>query len=323
MLETTPEQHPMGQPMYKVEIHPPGRPSRPGAWPPVTLTYRNDDGGPAFAKDSRVTFEAPADGDYLVRVEDVRGLGGEDFGYHLVIRRPHPDFQFSVATENPNIPRGGTTLVGVSLTRTDGFDGAGRGPRRGIAAGSLGDARGDRRGRVHGRARPHGRCLRARVLAPDLVARRDRAWGSPTWAAAGNPGPKRLDPGGPNGGWITVTPAPNLKVVRPRRVAIRPGEEVSMKLSVERLRGLKGRVPIDVRNLPQGVRVLDIGLNGVLVTENQTERTVRSSPRPGSAPRSDRSTPWARPRRPGPSIRRCRSSSRSDRADRPASEGSR
>ena len=57
-----------------------------------------------------------------------------------------------------------------------------------------------------------------------------------------------------------------------------------MTLSVERRAGLKGRVPIEVRNLPQGVRVLDIGLNGVLITETQTERTVRIF-----------AEPWVRP----------------------------
>ena len=75
MLETTPEQHPMGQPMYKVEILPPGldRPDRGrGA---RHAHYRNDDAGPAYAKDSRVTFEAPAAGNYVVRVEDVARAG--------------------------------------------------------------------------------------------------------------------------------------------------------------------------------------------------------------------------------------------------------
>ncbi len=94
-LETTPEQHPMGQPMYKVEIHPPGASFPAGGVPPVTLGYRNDDGGPGFGKDSRVTFDPPADGTYLVRVEDVRGLGGPDYGYHVVVRPPHPDYSIS------------------------------------------------------------------------------------------------------------------------------------------------------------------------------------------------------------------------------------
>ena len=33
-------------------------------------------------------------------------MGDDDFGYHLVIRRPRADFTVSPSTENPNIPRG-------------------------------------------------------------------------------------------------------------------------------------------------------------------------------------------------------------------------
>ena len=47
-----------------------------------------------------------------------------------------------------------------------------------------------------------------------------------------------------------------------------------MTLAVERAPGFSGRVPIEVKNLPQGVRVLDIGLNGVLITETQVERSM-------------------------------------------------
>ena len=47
-----------------------------------------------------------------------------------------------------------------------------------------------------------------------------------------------------------------------------------MTLAVERAPGFSGRVPIDVKNLPQGVRVLDIGLNGVLITGTQAERSM-------------------------------------------------
>jgi hypothetical protein len=87
---------------------------------------------------------------------------------------------------------------------------------------------------------------------------------------------KRIDPGGPQAGWVTVTPAANLRVTaRPDRVKIAPGQEVAITLGVERKNGLTGRVPIEVKNLPQGVRVLDIGLSGVLVNETQTERPVR------------------------------------------------
>ncbi len=63
---------------------------------------------PRLAKTLRLTFDPPADGDYLARVSDVRGLGGFAFAYHLVLRRPRPDFDLEVSPEDPNVPRGGT-----------------------------------------------------------------------------------------------------------------------------------------------------------------------------------------------------------------------
>ena len=45
-------------------------------------------------------------------------------------------------------------------------------------------------------------------------------------------------------------------------------------MKIERRNGFKGRVPVDVRGLPHGVRVLDIGLNGILITERDTEREI-------------------------------------------------
>lgn len=273
-LETTPEHHPMSQPIYKVEIHPPGSVFPAGGVPATTVNYRNDDGGAGLQKDSRLTFDPPADGAYLVRVEDVRGLGGHPYGYHLVVRKPRPDFTFALSTNNPNVPRGGTTLLTASIARLDGFDATVDVELEGLPAGVTAT-----NGRIEAGEESTLVALSADASAP--------IYSAPTWSAVARalaPGHsasahdemvRKLDPGGSAGGWITVTPEPNLKVIAtPRRVTIRPGQQVTMSLKVERGPAFKGRVPIDVRNLPQGVRVLNIGLNGVLVTESQVERTV-------------------------------------------------
>ena len=47
-----------------------------------------------------------------------------------------------------------------------------------------------------------------------------------------------------------------------------------LTVKVERRNGFKGRIPLDVQGLPHGVRVLDVGLNGILVT--QRRRRARS-----------------------------------------------
>ncbi|HKB06519.1 MAG TPA: WD40 repeat domain-containing protein, partial [Gemmataceae bacterium] len=59
-LDTTPGHHPIGAPMYKVEIHPPGSTFPPNGLPVFNVNYRNDDGGPGYGKDSRLFFDPPA-----------------------------------------------------------------------------------------------------------------------------------------------------------------------------------------------------------------------------------------------------------------------
>ena len=98
-LDTTPGHHPIGAPIYKVEIHPPGTTFPPNGLPVFHLNYRNDDGGPGYGKDSRIFFDPPADGEYAVRVGDAREPGGPEFGYRLTVRPPRPDFTVSF---NPN-----------------------------------------------------------------------------------------------------------------------------------------------------------------------------------------------------------------------------
>jgi len=72
----------------------------------------------------------------------------------------------------------------------------------------------------------------------------------------------------------SVTPSPDVTVTtEATEVAIEPGKEVTVKLNIARHNGFAGRVPCSVENLPPGVRVVNVGLNGVLVTEAQSSRT--------------------------------------------------
>ena len=65
------------------------------------------------------SFNQP--GVYAVRVEDIAGNGGAGYVYHLDARRTTPDFAISVTPDNPNIGRGGTVLLEVTLQRRVGF----------------------------------------------------------------------------------------------------------------------------------------------------------------------------------------------------------
>jgi hypothetical protein len=55
-------------------------------------------------------------------------------------------------------------------------------------------------------------------------------------------------------------------------VTLKPGDQVWVTAKIDRRNGFKGRVPLDVRGLPHGVRVLDVGLNGIMITEQETSR---------------------------------------------------
>ena len=58
---------------------------------------------------------------YAVRIEDIAGNGGPGYVYHLDARPTTPDFAISVTPDNPNIGRGGTALLEVTLQRRVGF----------------------------------------------------------------------------------------------------------------------------------------------------------------------------------------------------------
>ena len=55
-------------------------------------------------------------------------------------------------------------------------------------------------------------------------------------------------------------------------MTLEAGGTAEVTVSVKREKGFDGRVPINVLNLPPGVRVLDVGLNGVLITEEETSQ---------------------------------------------------
>src|SRR5205823_1077807 len=115
--------HANGSAVFKVQVHPPGTTFAPNGLPVVRLTYRNDDGGPGYGKDSRLVFDPPADGEYRVRVGDGRGQGGDEYAYRLTVRPPKSDFALTLGNRTPAVWRGGALPIPVTLTRLDEFAG--------------------------------------------------------------------------------------------------------------------------------------------------------------------------------------------------------
>jgi hypothetical protein len=86
------------------------------------LARSDDIGG---ATDSRLDFTAPADGAYVVRVEDLHRAmrGGENFVYRLEARPPTPDFRLTAERDFVNVPLGKEAALKVVVARNGGFNG--------------------------------------------------------------------------------------------------------------------------------------------------------------------------------------------------------
>jgi hypothetical protein len=84
---------------------------------------------------------------------------------------------------------------------------------------------------------------------------------------------------------IAVAPKPDILMSAETNVVeLEPGQTAEVKVRVRRQNGFAGRVPVQVRDLPNRVRVTDSGLNGVLITEEETERSFRLWALPNAEP---------------------------------------
>jgi hypothetical protein len=172
----------------------------------------------------------------------------------------------TVAPKNPNVPRGGRIPLTITAFRTDEFDGpievsledlpAGVHATKGvIAPGQISTTvllSADADAKLAG-------------AAPLKVSGQARI-GSRTVSHAANPNdPLKL---------ISLAPRPDIfMTAETRRLEIEPGGTVEATVSIKRNNEFGGRVPVQIMNLPPGVLVTDVGLNGVLLNENEERRS--------------------------------------------------
>jgi hypothetical protein len=276
--DTTPEARALDESIYKVELHPAGAQFPPNGMPIFRFNMRNDDGGPGYGKDSRVTITAPADGTYIAKVADVRGLGGDDYGYRFTIRDPQPDFLITASPTNPNIADGSSVAVEVTALRTEGFEGPIDLQFEGLPENITG---------THGTIPANESSVTLILshkagtqLAGDFA--RYRITGQ---ARIGNDTAFRVANGGDYLKVIALMSKPDIQVtVKTPKIQMTPGGETKITLAVERHNGFKGRVLFRLNDLPFGVRPVNVGLNGIMIAENETERTFTLDSRPWVKP---------------------------------------
>lgn len=281
-FDTTPMAHPLGQNAFIVEPLASEAAPLPNGLPVFTINYENDDeSGRTMGNDSKLGFTAPADGEYLVRVTDIRGFEGKDFKYTLSIRPRNPDFKVTVGgIGGGNVPKGSGREFVVNLARYDDFDGPVTVNIADVPAGfkvtspiviEAGQ------NRAFGAVYATTNAATPKVDRANVTASAKIRGQLVTHSANAIKGfkpvamPKLL---------ATVLPAKgelptDVSFEKPLELTIAPGQTISARLKIER-RDFKARVAAGKhdsgRNLPHGVYVDNIGLNGLLIVEGQSER---------------------------------------------------
>ncbi len=282
-FQTSAVTHALGEPAWIVEPLPQGSAPVANGLPVFRLFYENDDEPTRrLGTDSQLMFVPPAEGSYVARVTDVRGFGGPaDHHYALAIRAPRPTFTVALGGKDPKVSPGSAKEIVFTATRIEGFEGPIRIEVEGLPAGFT----------FHGpveieagqREAVGVLAAAADASAPDESADkavRVRAIGS----VAGQEMVRELGTLGD----LQLAAAPKLTVeILPPEITIRPGQTISAQVKVVR-HDFAGRIEFGKegagRNLPHGVFIDNLGLNGLLVVEGQSEREFFITAAPKAPP---------------------------------------
>lgn len=273
-FDTSPVAHPLDEPVYLVRPLDPGEAPVPNGLPVFTVPFENDDDAlRLLGSDSRLLFTAPADGPYLARVTEARGEGGAGHLYRLVVREAEPTFRVAIQGFPSRVAAGSGQPFTVTATRLDGFEG----PIR-VDLGGLPD----------GWSVPtplvieagHQETLGVLQARTNAVVPAAEAWSAVTVTAtarvegrlhalavdlpprpAMDPGPAKLE--------VRLEPIAGAD----REVVLHPGGTARVRLGIIR-HGFNGVVTFAVNNLPHGVIVDNLGLNGITFLGDENEREI-------------------------------------------------
>jgi hypothetical protein len=280
-FDTSATAHTLDEPCYVVEPKPLGTALVPNGLPVFTLNFANDDSGDRkLGRDSRLTFTAPADGRYAVRVTDTRGWSGPRYVYALNVRPVVPDFSIQLTGANPTLAPGASIGFALKADRRDGFDGPIRvdigGLPEGFSASSpiiLEAGHALASGSLHAApgAKADADWTKVKITATATIAGKEEV------RTVNNFGKVTL---GPEAKFILVLEPdqggkpvmrPVTAGMKPLEITIVPGQTVKAWLRAVRLGG-DDLINLDIHGLPHGVIVDDIGLNGVQIREKENER---------------------------------------------------
>lgn len=282
-FDTTPTAHALGAPAYIVRPLMPGQTPSPNGLPTFPIYFENDDDSRReLGSDSRLTFVAPADGNYILRIRDSRGFGGNEYQYELTMRPARPRFEVVLDGGELTIPVGRGREFGVTAKRFDDFEGPIDIEINGLPEGfvvtkPLTIEAGQNKATATIYAQ-------ANAMLPEEP--KPLELGLKASAAIGGAkqeievaGKLKLKLAGADAKPEVAIFVEPLSGVSPTsgefEIVVAPGTTTSAKLRIERY---ENGGPISFgnddsgRNLPHGVFIDNIGLNGLLIPEGQTER---------------------------------------------------
>jgi hypothetical protein len=314
-FDTTPFAHALDEPCYIVEPHPAGTKLVANGLPAFPVYYANDDDSSRkLGTDSRLLFEPPSAGTFLIRVTDTRGFSGDRFAYRLIIREAHPDFKVTLNGANPTVNAGSGREFSISADRIDGFDGditvmlTNLPPGFSVStpiviqAGHL-EAKASINAAMDAVQSPETNSLAIKVIATARLPRSRTTNGnerasSPSSSEAESRGEDEFSNGGRlvtkevnTLGKIKLAEKPKLFVALDpynpsetnfvERTAGAPPLEVTIAPGQSlpvwlkiKRNGHEELVTFNVESLPHGVIVDNIGLNGVLIPKGQDARQI-------------------------------------------------
>ena len=280
--------HALGEPAWIVEPLPPGSQPVPNGLPVLRIFFENDD-DPAqrFGVDSQLLFTPPADGEYCLRLTDARGFGAtanpDDFRYMVTIRPPQPSFTIAVGGKNPKVSPGSGRELTFTATRTEGFDGPIRIDLENLPAGFT----------FHGPVEIEAgqqQAIGVLSASADAIAADDTVDKAVVVKATATVAGHEVVKEAGSLGDIQIAEKPKVTVAiapgpdasagmeptgGPLEFSIRPGQTITARVRAQR-HDFDGRIELggadSGRNLPYGVFVDNIGLNGLLIVEGQDER---------------------------------------------------
>ena len=286
-FDTTATTHALEEPCYIVQPHPPGTRLAVNGLPVFQINYANDDDGDRkLGSDSKLYFTAPADGVYLVRVSETKGETGPENLYRLVVREARPDFKASLQGTNPTVGAGSGQSFTVSADRIDGFDGEIKIEISGLPPGfsasnplviqaGHSETRGALSAAVDAPAPTMTNAVLSKLTATAVidgktVTKEITGFGTIKLG----PEPKLFVALEPSTNHSSAAAATATQPMQPGlHITIAPGQTIPAHLRIRR-NGHDDLVTFTVDNLPHGVIVDNIGLNGVLIPKGENEREI-------------------------------------------------